>query len=331
MGAAHHLEHAPRAGVFVPSRYVLHEELGRGGMAVVHRATTASGRVIALKQLRPDDFDVDFDLVRSFVEEARLATRFRHPNIAQTFALGKIGGTYCIEVEYVAGPTLLAFADQCRNAGAVPIGVVVEILVQLCDALDHVHTLCDDAGAPLHLVHRDVSMSNIIVSDAGIAKLIDFGIVKGHSSQASTAAGLIKGKLAYVAPEYLAGRIDSRADLFALGVIAHELLTDQRLFYGANDLETLTRLRTLRVPPPSRLRPDVTRALDEIVLTALERDPNRRWQSAMEMRDALVALRQTATPRGVATWKRWAFAQPKREIDPQLVAVLDSFSSPPAD
>lgn len=322
MVAAHRFEHAIRAA---PSRYVLHEELGRGGMAIVHRATTASGRVIALKQLRPSNgFDVDFDLVRSFVEEARLATRFVHPNIAKTYALGKVGDTYCIEVEYVAGPTLLAVADRCRNAGAVPIGVVVELLVQLCDALDHVHTLCDDAGAPLRLVHRDVSMSNIILSHEGTAKLIDFGIVKGHSSQAPTAAGLVKGKLGYVAPEYLAGRIDSRADLFALGVIAHELLTDQRLFYGANDLETITRLRTLRVPPPSRSRPDVSRALDEIVMTALERDPDRRWQSALEMRDALVALRETATPRGVALWKRWAFARPERQIDPQLVAVLDS-------
>ncbi len=295
-------------------------------MAIVHRATTASGRVIALKQLKTSNgFDVDFDVVRSFVEEARLATRFHHPNIAQTYALGKVGRTYCMEVEYVAGPTLLALADRSCDAGAMPIGVVVELLLQLCDALDHVHTLCDDAGQPLHLVHRDVSMSNIIVSDAGIAKLIDFGIVKGHSSQAPTATGFIKGKLGYVAPEYLAGTLDHRADLFALGVIAHELLTDQRLFYGANDLETITRLRTLRVPRPSRSRGDVSPALDDIVMRALERDPDRRWQSAIEMRDALIALRETATPRGLARWKKWAFARPARVIDPQLDAVLDSF------
>jgi eukaryotic-like serine/threonine-protein kinase len=307
-------------------RYILHEELGRGAMAIVHRATSPSGRIVALKQLKPyNEFDVDFDLVRSFVDEARLATRFCHPNIARTYALGKIGRTYCIETEFVRGHSLVALSEQCRAAGAMPIAVVVELLVQICDALDHVHTLCDDAGAPLSLVHRDVSLSNIIVSDAGVAKLIDFGIVKGHSSQAPTEAGLIKGKLGYVAPEYLAGRIDSRADLFALGVIAHELLTDQRLFYGANDLETITRLRTLRVPPPSRSRPEVSHALDAIVMRALQREPDQRWQSAREMRDALVAARELATPRGVAEWTAWAFAQKPRTIDPQLAAVLDSF------
>jgi serine/threonine protein kinase len=306
-------------------RYVLHEVLGRGGMAVVHRAVDANGRIVALKQLLPqNEFDVDFDLVRSFIEEARLATRFHHVNIARTYSLAKLDQSYVIEMEYVPGPTLLELATRSEVAGALPVSVVIQILIQMCDALEHVHTMCDDAGKPLALVHRDVSMSNIIVSDSGIVKLIDFGIVKGHSSQAPTQAGLIKGKLAYVAPEYLAGNIDSRADLFALGVIAHELLTDRRLFYGKNDLDTLLRLRSLRVAPPSCTRPDVPRELDAIVLTALERDPARRWQSATEMRAALVAL-QPADARPIAEWAQWALSRQPARFNSQLLRVLDTF------
>jgi eukaryotic-like serine/threonine-protein kinase len=293
-------------------------------MAVVHRATDPLGRIVALKQLLPhNEFDVDFDVVRSFIEEARLATRFHHVNIARTYSLAKLDQTYVIEMEYVPGPTLLELASRSEAAGALPVSVVIQILIQMCSALDHVHTMCDDSGKPLALVHRDISMSNIIVSDGGIVKLIDFGIVKGHSSQAPTQAGLIKGKLAYVAPEYLTGKIDSRADLFALGVIAHELLTDRRLFYGKNDLDTLMRLRTLRVAAPSRTRSDVPPELDAIVMTALERDPDHRWQSATAMRAALVAL-QPADPRPVAEWTQWALSRQSPRFNSQLLRVLDT-------
>lgn len=298
-------------------------------MAVVYRAEDAVGRIVALKQLLPqNEFDLDFDLVRSFVEEAHLATRFHHRNLTTTHSLGKVDGSYFIEMEYVPGPTLLSVAAMCRRAGALPVSVVVQIMLQLCDALDHVHTLTDDAGRCLDLVHRDVSMSNIIVSNGGIVKLIDFGIVKGHSSQAPTAAGLIKGKLAYVAPEYLAGQLDSRADLFAVGVIAHELLTDRRLFYGHNDLDTLTKLRTMRIAPPSRTRADIPGDLDAIVMTALERDPDRRWQSARAMRAALVELQGEVDPHPIAEWVAWATTQPEPTFDSTLVDVLEKLDEP---
>jgi serine/threonine protein kinase len=304
-------------------------------MAVVHRAESRKpdtlGRIVALKQLHSqNEFDVDFDVVRSFVDEARLATRFHHINIANTYSLGKIGRDYFIEMEYVPGPTLQQVAHQCEiAAGAIPVSVIVQILIQICNALEHVHTMCDNTGKPLKLVHRDVSLSNIIVSDGGIVKLIDFGIVKGHSSQASTQAGTIKGKLAYIAPEYLVGQLDSRADLYALGVIAHELLTERRLFHGANDLDTLTRIRDLHVPPPSRFRSEVPRALDAIVMKALERNPDERWQTAHEMRAALVELADhQASPHQVNTWTTWAFAQPPRPDSSQLLRVIDSLGQP---
>jgi eukaryotic-like serine/threonine-protein kinase len=310
---------------------VLHEELGRGGMAVVYRASSTKpeslGRIVALKQLVPlNEFDLDFDLVRSFIEEARLATRFRHPNIAATHQLTKIDGTYVIEMEYVQGPTLLKVAHQCATVGPMPVDVVVQILIQLCEALDHVHNLCDDVGEPLKLIHRDVSLSNVIVADSGLVKLIDFGIVKGHTTHARTQAGTIKGKLGYIAPEYLAGRLDSRADLYALGVIAHELLTDRLLFQASNDLDTIANILELRVPTPSSIRPGIPLALDAIVLEALARNPDERFQTARELRDALVELQPAPNPDVVRTWVSWAFSTEATTAPPptpQLTMQVD--------
>ncbi len=284
------------------------------------------GRMVALKKpISRNGFDLDFDVVRAFIEEARLATRFDHPNVAKTFSLGKVGTSYFIEMEYVPGPTLGQLAAQGEHAGAMPIGVVVQILIQICDALEHVHGMCDDEGRPLRLVHRDVTLSNIIVSPGGIAKLIDFGIVKGHGSPARTADGHMKGKPAYMAPEYLRGHLDSRADLFAVGTIAHELLTDRRLFRGANDLETVRRIQKQCLFPPSRWRREVSRALDGIVMKALERDPERRWQTASELRAALGALELGAPDHAqVQHWVGWAFAQPPRRDASQLLRVIAS-------
>ena len=316
--------------------YLLHEELGRGGMAMVHRAESRApdsfGRPVALKCLLSDnEFDTDFDVVRSFVEEARLATRLHHANIAKTYSLGKVDGIYFIAMEYVPGPTLLQVAHQCEIAGALPLPIVVHVVIQICDALDHVHNLCDDAGALLGIIHRDVSLSNIIVSSSGIVKLIDFGIAKGHTTHARTRDGTIKGKFGYVAPEYLAGHIDSRADLFAVGVIAHELLTGRRLFQGHNDLDTIKRLRAMHVQPPSRWRSDVSPALDRIVMTALARDPDLRWQTASAMGAALREVLEelgSVDERHTRDWVDWAFKQPPRTNESQLLRVIDSLGQP---
>jgi serine/threonine protein kinase len=161
-----------------------------------------------------------------------------------------------------------------------------------------------------------------------MVKLIDFGIVKGHSSQARTAAGTIKGKAAYVAPEYLVGRIDSRADLFAVGTIAHELLTDRRLFRGANDLETVKRVQNMCIFPPSRWRDEVPRDLDAIVMKALERDPDKRWQTAAELRTALVGLEYGAPdPSQIQHWVGWAFSQPPRRQTSEILHVIEALES----
>ncbi|MCW5803590.1 MAG: protein kinase [Deltaproteobacteria bacterium] len=302
--------------------YVVGELLGAGGMATVHRAEDrARRRVVALKRLLPS-LSEDPEIVRSFVGEARLAMELHHPNIAETYDAGIIDGTHYIAMELVSGPTLAQIVRQIAAArvGAIPMGIVLAMIAQVCDGLDHAHNLTDASGAPLGLVHRDVSPVNLIVSNKGIVKLIDFGIVKVRNSDVHTAAGTIKGKFAYLAPETMGGGpIDHRADLFGLGVIAHELLAGRRLFHAGTDLATIHNITELPIQPPSRWSPEVTRDIDDIVLTALQRDPAARWQSGRAMRAAIANamdhLKLTTGPAEVLAWVEWAFTQlPRREV-----------------
>jgi len=317
--------------------YHVFDRLGAGGMATVHRAE-AHGiegfcKPIALKRMLPSVAS-DPGSMRAFLEEAQLASRLHHENIAQAFDFGTIDDTYFIAMELVPGPTLKQIMIQCSTAaGAIPVAIAVELLIQLCEALDYAHNLTDDDGKPLHIIHRDVSPTNVIVSASGVVKLIDFGIAKAERSTNRTQAGIIKGKLGYLAPEYLAGRLDARADLFGLGVVAHELLTGRRLFHAPSDFEIVQAVREKPISRPSRDNPQVTVALDDIVLTALQRDPDQRWQSAHAMQ---VALRGVARELGVGVshrqirdWTEWAFSQssrPSMEIR-ELVDSMDVRSS----
>lgn len=331
---SNHPAHGGGSGVHGPIRfgpYVVHELLGEGGMASVHRAERigADGvrQPIALKRMWTELAE-DRAFVEAFVQEARLASLLRHDNIARAHELGRLGGTYYIAMELVTGPTLQQVMAQCRTAaGAMPLPIIVEILLQLCDALDHAHNLRDEHGRPLGIIHRDVSPANVMLARTGTVKLIDFGISKAARARAQTEAGFIKGKLSYVAPEYTFGLLDARADLFAVGVIAHELIAGDRLFLADSDLETVGNVRDKPIQPPSRYDPRVPRELDDIVLTALQRDPDRRWQSAAAMRTALTALARDLGPVSrdeLRAWVAWAFAcEPRR--DSMVVRLLDTW------
>ena len=306
--------------------YVVHEQIGKGGMATVHRAelsTRTGPREVALKRLLPT---LSKDMVALFLDEARLLRYLDHPNIAATFDSGRVFGTYFIAMEYVRGHTLKELVEHCgRTVGSVPQPITLKLAAELCDALDHAHTRTDDRGRPLGIVHRDVTPANIIISEAGTLKLIDFGLAKAKHSTEETAQGVIKGKYGYIAPEYMRGKLDHRADLWAVGIIMYELLTSRRLFDGADAFETMQRIREMPIPRPSLANPQVMPALDEIVLTALHRDPAHRWQSAALMRDRIRAVIAEAgmaiDDQGVAAWVRWVFQQ-KRGRPPQLTPIL---------
>lgn len=319
--------------------YVIHEELGAGGLASVHLATSkAIKNPVALKRLFPHIAQVP-ELVQSFIEEARLARLLHHPGIARVYEFGRLRGTYFIAFEFVPGPTLQQLQRQCAaTVGKIPVPVVLSIISQLCDALDHAHTRRTEIGLELGVVHRDVSPSNVIVSNTGQVKLIDFGLAKTKQSNVFSQAGVIKGKLAYVAPEYLVdGKLDARCDLWAVGVVMHELLTGERLFDAPEQGETLERVRSMPIRPPSRVNPEVPANIDHIVLTALERDPYKRWPSAAKFRDAIAAHpAPKLTHQQLVAWVEWAFTQkhpPPRE-DSGLSAlheILESKEIQPLD
>src|SRR5688572_30633006 len=286
-------------------------------MATVHRAREHGiegfERIVALKRLLPHLAE-DASFVKSFVREAKLASLLRHANIVQLYELGRVSTTYFISMEHIDGRDVRRLLRQARKVTGPPtINVTLSLLIQLCDALDYAHTRCDDdQGEPLHIVHRDVSPSNLLVTKSGHLKVIDFGIAKAQSNQLRTATGRVKGKLAYMAPEAIAGKeLDARSDVFSAGVIAHELLTARPLFASKNEYQTLLKVQKGDILPPSTFNQACPPELDAVVLKALARDPDQRWRSASEMRDALHEVRIryhiSATNREVAGWCEWAF------------------------
>ena len=301
--------------VFGP--YLVFERIGVGGMATVHRAKELGiegfERMVALKRLLPHLAE-DEKFVRSFVREAKLASLLQHPNVVQLYELGRVGHVYFISMELIEGRDVRQILRQARKTtGPPPIPLVVEILTQLCDALAYAHTRTHESGQPLGLVHRDVSPSNVIVSDSGHIKVIDFGIAKATSIHLRTQTGRVKGKMAYMSPEAIKGmELDARSDMFSTGVLAHELLTARPLFATKNDYQTLMRVQKATVAPPSTFNRDCPPELDAIVLKALSRDRENRWQSAADMRDALDDMRRTynlnVNNNEVAAWTKWAFA-----------------------
>lgn len=307
--------------------YLVYEQIGKGGMATVHRAerTTKKGTIqeVALKRLVPT---TKRELIALFLDEARLMRYLQHPNIAVAYDSGKIFGRYFIALEHVRGPNLKSVVDHCRlTHHSVPQAITLHLAAQLCEALDHAHNATDENGEPLGIVHRDVTPANVIISDAGPVKLIDFGLAKARGMTEQTGVGVIKGKYGYIAPEYIAGNLDHRADLWAVGIIMYELLTGRRLFEGADAYETMRRVREMPIPRPSLANPAVTRELDALVLRTLERDLSRRWASAAAMRDAIREVSaqsgHATDDKGVVDWVRWALEQ-KPGRAPQLTPVM---------
>ncbi len=310
-------ESAPAETHEVFGPYLVHERLGVGGMATVHRAKERGiegfERVVALKRLLPHLAE-DATFVKAFVREAKLASMLQHANIVQLFELGRVGTTYFISMEYIDGRDIRQMLRQARRVSGPPmVNVTIALLIQLCDALDYAHTRHDADGHPMGLVHRDVSPSNLLVTKSGHLKVIDFGIAKAQSSHLRTQTGRVKGKLAYMAPEAIAGKdLDARSDIFSAGVIAHELLTARPLFASKNEYQTIVNVQKMELLPPSAFNQAVPPELDHVVLRALARDRDQRYESAAQMRDDLHEIRiryqLSATNREVQNWIEWAFA-----------------------
>jgi len=283
---------APRAPTAF-GKYQLVERLGRGGMAEVWKARingpAGFQRTLVVKRILPHLVEDD-QFVKMFVAEARLSARLNHANIVQVFELGDVDGEYFLAMEYVRGRDLVSVMRAQILRGAPDPGLGAYVVRETCRALAYAHALSDDNGAPLRLIHRDVSPSNVMIAFDGAVKLLDFGIAKALSDTGDnkTQTGTLKGKFGYMSPEQVEGRpIDHRADLFACGVMLHETLTGRRLFKGGSDLQTIAMVREAKVEPPSHFNPLVPPELDVICLRALARDVADRYPSCDEMAAAL--------------------------------------------
>lgn len=281
--------------------YLLLKKIGRGGMAELFlaRQTGVAGfeRVVAIKRILPH-LTEDREFVQMFVNEAKLAAQITHPNVVQIYDFGAVLGTYYMAMEYVMGKSLAAVLAQGQARGnPVPVSAAVRIIAAIAAGLDHAYRGTTVSGAPLGIIHRDISPQNILIGYNGDVKLVDFGIAKAASSSTHTQTGVLKGKLAYLSPEQAWGKpIDHRSDLFALGIVLHEMLTGQRLFKAENEFTTLERVRTAEVPVPSTVKDGLPKAMDAIVLKALAKRPDDRYATGQAFEDALQSYVRTLPP-----------------------------------
>jgi hypothetical protein len=283
--------------------------ISEGGMATVWlgRAAAQPERMVALKVIRPEH-GRNKEFVAMFVDESRIASRLVHPHIVSIVGVGYDGKRHFLAMEVLRGRTLHALWRAAHAQGRrLPYEVAAWIGARVADALHFAHELVDDRGALEHLVHRDVNPANIFVTREGVPKLIDFGLAKARDRIASTAIGVVKGKLAYLAPEQAHGQpVDRRSDVFALGVTLWETTLDRRLFLDETDLATIRRVRETQVPDPTTLDDRYPRQLADALGRALARDPADRWQTARELRDALDAfVARSGRPVGAADVRAW--------------------------
>lgn len=275
--------------------YHLISKAAAGGMAELYLADYVREdgfrRRVAVKRILPH-FAAHEDFAHMFIREARLAALLQHPNIVQVIDYGKISDVSFIAMEYIDGKNLGEIISGMR--AGVPIEPAVFIFSEICKGLEHSHTKADDqTGASLNIVHRDISPQNILVSYQGEVKISDFGISKARSEPSLTQAGVLKGKLMYLAPEQLTGEdVDHRLDIYALGLVFYEVLTGQAAYRFDNEIEAFRSIPSVRVEPLKIRNPRVPDELDRIVMKCLDKNVATRYQSAGDVYADLAAFKR---------------------------------------
>jgi serine/threonine-protein kinase len=291
----------------IVGRYAISTEIAAGGMATVHlgRLLGPAGfaRVVAIKRLHAH-LAGDPDLVAMLLDEARVAARIRHPNVVPTLDVVATGGELFLVMEYVEGESLsrLLRAAVAARRGPPPPRVVAAVVCGALHGLHAAHEARGENGEPLHVVHRDVSPQNLLVGADGVARVLDFGIAKAVGRSQATRAGVMKGKLGYMAPEQLRFEpVSARTDVYAAAVVLWEALTCARLFAG-EDEQVVRDILAGDAPPPSTLAPGLPEGLDAIVARGMAIDPAARFASAREMALAVERVVGLASPAEVAAW-----------------------------
>ncbi len=276
-------------------RYEILQQLATGGVAdvLLARASGLEGfsRHVVIKLIRPD-LTADNRFAKEFLDEARIAGSLHHQNIVQVYDVDEQAGAYFFTMEYVHGEDLRKILLKVREAHSmIPIDMAIAIATGAAAGLHYAHDHNGPDRKPLQLVHRDVSPSNILIGYDGSVKLVDFGLAKAALRSAKTRTGSLRGKAPYMSPELCCGKpVDRRSDTFALGIVLYELVTARRLFKAGNDFLTMAAIVDGTVEPPSMHRPDLPKRLDEIIMRALAKSPESRYQTADDLRGALEAF-----------------------------------------
>lgn len=282
-------------------KYLILDHLVDGGMAKICRARylgEQANKIVAIKMVQPQ-FSNDEAFVRMFDDELKITFGMLHPNIMQVYDYGKNSGQLYSAMEYIHGANLKQYVDRLKERKVVfPVEISCYIISQVCLGLHYAHTFTDmTSGEAYNIVHRDISPHNIMVTYDGAVKVIDFGIAKAKVNRDETQAGTIKGKLSYLAPEYLDGlELDGRYDQFAVGITLWELLCSRKLFQANNDLAVLKQIQACKITPPSQINPLVPKKLDEIVMKALSKDRAHRYANLDEMNRELVKFLYSTYP-----------------------------------
>src|SRR5262245_667565 len=269
-------------------KYTLIDRIAVGGMAEIFLARQAGlegfEKTIVIKRIRPH-LSKQASFVKMFLNEAKLAAQLNHPNIVQIYDLGKIGESYFIAMEYIFGRDMRRIIPKADSLGIpFPMVYALKIASSVCEGLYYAHQKVDLYGNPLNIVHRDVTPENIFVSFDGTVKVLDFGIAKAANQIEQTRAGEIKGKLSYMSPEQCMGKaLDNRSDLFSLGAVLYEWLTGFKLFTGDSEVAILKSITEGKIYAPSYYKADIPEGVEAILMKALEKDREKRYQTAWEM------------------------------------------------
>ena len=318
--------------------YVMLAELGSGGMADVFLALAGTGsglgfkKLVVLKRVRRGLAD-DPDFVSMFVDEARLAARLNHANVVQTHEVGEVAGEYYMAMEYLEGQTFSKLTTMGRRAfDPMPAELGVNIMSNLLDGLHYAHELKDFDGAPLGVVHRDVSPQNVFVTYDGQVKIVDFGIARAEGRIVHTSRGVIKGKVFYMAPEQARGvDVDRRADVFSVGIMLWEILTDGRYWEGCDETTAFGRLLQGKLPgPPSSVREGVDPELERICMRALALSPDDRYATAEEMAIDLRRVVRENRTRDIADFASRVCAEKRartQQVVEQQIAMFETASA----
>lgn len=316
--------------------YCLLERVSVGGMAEVYRARRFGEanlrRFLAVKRILPNLAE-DKEFISMFIDEAKVSIQLNHPNVCQMYELGRLNDSYYIVMEFISGRDLLAMQNRFRKQKRImSVSQAAFIIAEVCEGLDYAHRKVDDDGREMNIIHRDISPQNILVGFDGQVKVIDFGIARAATKSQQTQVGVLKGKFGYMSPEQVAaGPIDHRSDIFAVGALFWELLTARRLFHGETDYATLEKVRHARVMPPSKKNPNIPEEIDRIVLKALARKPEDRYQSAgalgRDLRRFLKAVKPPYTKDTLSNWMVNAFKE-HVQTEREKIADFQSFVNP---